>query len=232
MAASRNIRGAALFYVPPPFLQIVAPKPPVICLDPGHTSEVGEGTRGKRLTELHFAWSVAVDLRAVLLREGYKVVMTKRSEREKVTNRRRAEIANAANASLMLRLHCDSAMNSGSTIYYPTHPGRAKDGTRGPSAEVLRRTAVTAKAFAAGYREAIRGQLPYDGLFSDDRTAIGSKQGALTGSIFSKVPAVLVEMVVLTNPRDEAFAESASGRRAIVHALARGVESAVPIQTR
>ncbi|MER3496464.1 MAG: hypothetical protein C4320_06575, partial [Armatimonadota bacterium] len=96
----------ALILIPP---QV---DPPVICLDPGHTSEVGEGTRGKRLTELSYVWQVAASLCPLLLQAGYTVVLTKRTVGQRVTNRERAEIANRSGAALMLRLHCDSAPNS------------------------------------------------------------------------------------------------------------------------
>jgi N-acetylmuramoyl-L-alanine amidase len=56
---------------------------------------------------------------------------------------------------------------------------------------------------------------------------VGSRHGALIGSIFSKVPVVLVEMVVLTNAKDEAFLLSAKGRSAMAEALAKGVLAAL-----
>ena len=195
---------------------------PVICIDPGHTSEVGSGTRGKRLTELRFAWDVAVDLRTRLQSRGIKVVMTKNRIDERVTNHRRSEIANASGAWLFVRLHCDAATNSGSTTYYPDRQGRAQ-GTVGPSREVLTATRRLAPIFHAAYAGTIRqGGLVDNGLKSDIYTAIGAKQGALTGSIFTKVPVVLVEMVVLTNPKDEAFALSKRGRETIVRGLESG----------
>ena len=59
------------------------------------------------------------------------------------------------------------------------------------------------------------------------QTAVGGRQGALTGSVFSKVPVLLVEMVVLTNAKDEAFILSKQGRALMVDALAKGVLAAV-----
>ena len=50
------------------------------------------------------------------------------SEDEHVTNRRRAEIANAARADIMIRLHCDAASGRGFAIYYPTAKERALTG--------------------------------------------------------------------------------------------------------
>lgn len=189
------------------FLPLLAPQP-VVCLDPGHTSEVGSGTRGRRLTELHFAWVVAKDLESKLKASGVKVVLTKQSEGERVTNRRRSDVANASGASLFLRLHCDAATNSGSTIYYPDRQGRA-GGKVGPALTLLPGIRRAALAFHKGYSGYVtkRG-LRDNGLKSDVYTAIGAKQGALTGSVWTQVPVVLVEMVVLTNPRDERFAET------------------------
>ncbi|MBC8102865.1 MAG: N-acetylmuramoyl-L-alanine amidase, partial [Cytophagales bacterium] len=45
------------------------------------------------------------------------------------------------------------------------------------------------------------------------------RQGALTGSVFSKVPVLLIEMGVLTNPRDEAILASAKGQAKIADAI-------------
>jgi N-acetylmuramoyl-L-alanine amidase len=61
------------------------------------------------------------------------------------------------------------------------------------------------------------------GVRGDSRTLVGSRQGALTGSIFSEVPVVLVEMVVLSNARDAAFIKSASGQALMARAIADGI---------
>jgi hypothetical protein len=65
-----------------------------ICIDPGHPSEVGSGTEGKRSTEKQVAWAIAQDLTKKLREYGYAVVLTKARENQNVKNRRRAEIAN------------------------------------------------------------------------------------------------------------------------------------------
>lgn len=197
-----------------------------VCIDPGHPSEVGSGTRGKKLTEVAVAWEVAKDLEARLRKEGIKVVLTKSSERQVVRNKRRAEVANEAKADLMVRLHCDASSGSGFAVYYPSQAGKV-DGVTGPSENVIRLSKDCAARFHAAMADALRGKLPDEGLKTDLQTAIGSKQGALTGSIYSHVPALLVEMVVLTNPKDEAFLVSRSGRAAMVDALTKGVLAAL-----
>jgi len=198
----------------------------VICIDPGHPSEVGRGTQGKKLTELHVAWIQAQLVKERLEKMGAKVVLTKSSENELVRNKRRAEIANEAKADFMLRLHCDAANNRGFASYYPTQQGTVL-GTKGPSKELIAQIKPMAERFHMEFAAKLKGKLSDNGLKSDLKTAIGGKQGALSGSIFSKVPVVLVEMVVLTNPKDEAFIASSKGRSAMADALTAGVVAAL-----
>ncbi|MFX8945915.1 N-acetylmuramoyl-L-alanine amidase, partial [Acinetobacter baumannii] len=73
------------------------------------------------------------------LSSNVKVVMTKSSLREKVTNRRRAEIANDAHADLCLRVHADSGGRSGFATYDPDRAATVQ-GTTGPSQDVLDRS--------------------------------------------------------------------------------------------
>ena len=49
-----------------------------------------------------------------------------------------------------------------------------------------------------------------------------SDEGALTGSIFSKVPTVLVEMVFLTNPADADWIKQDRNKALMAKALAAG----------
>lgn len=206
------------------FIPMLVPK--VVCLDPGHSSEVGPGTHGRRLTELHAAWAMALRLKGLLERDGYRVVLTKASEGEFVRNRRRAQVANDAGAALMVRLHCDASPRLGFGVYYPDRQGRA-EGTTGPSEEVLRRTAPLARRFHAALAAGLKGSLADQGLMSDVRTAVGAKQGALTGSVFSEVPVVLVEMATITLRHDEEFMLSEGGQAKMAAALEAGVRAAV-----
>lgn len=200
----------------------------VICIDPGHPSEVGKGTRGKRYTEIQVAWDVAVRLKKKLVSDGYKVVLTKKTQNEFVKNERRAEIANAAGAALMVRLHCDAASSRGLATHYPSQKGTV-DGYTGPTQDVIDASATAAKTFHSVVVKSLRGFLPDRGLKTDLETAVGKKQGALTGSIYSEVPVLLVEMVVLTNPKDEAFLKNQQGFERLAEALRKGVRATVPL---
>jgi len=198
-----------------------------ICIDPGHPSENGRGSKGKRLTEVEVAWRVAVRLRELLRADGYHVVMTKSSQEETVTNRQRAQIANDSKADLLLRLHCDAASGTGISAYYPKETGKAH-GLVGPSADVRKRSGEMAKKFFPALVAELNGKHKSRGLLTDRQTAIGGRQGALTGSIFSEVPVILVELAVLTNPKDEAFLESKAGFDLLCQALRAGTLAAVP----
>lgn len=200
----------------------------MICIDPGHPSENGIGTRGRTLTEVAVCWKVAVELRASLEDGGYRVVLTKSAERESVTNRRRAEIANTAKAALLVRLHCDAGKGSGLATYYPDRAGRVGNAV-GPSKWVRGTSRAAAARFHPAAIQALAKGLPDGGLHADVKTMIGGKQGALTGSIYSKVPVLLVEMAVLQNPKDEAFFLKSGGYRRMASALAAGVRAAVPL---
>ena len=161
----------------------------VVCVDPGHTSETSQGTAScdGKLTERHVNWVVGLRLKALLESEGATVVLTKTSEGQVVANRRRAEIANAAHAALLLRLHCDSGEASGLATYYPDRQGR-RFGVTGPSASVIAASRRAARVFQPAVIAALGGAERDAGIKGDSQTAVGGKQGALTGSIFFARP--------------------------------------------
>ena len=203
----------------------------VVCIDPGHPSEVASGrTMQHGTNETHIAWEVALKLRAELEAKGYAVVLTKSAEDELVRNRDRAVVANRAGAALMVRLHCDASVERGFAVYYPDRQGRTKDGAAtGPSAEVVEGSRRAATAIHSGMSDLLKGHLDDNGLRTDYQTKVGREQGgALTGSIFSEVPVVTVEMVVLSDAGDAEFIKREEGQRRMAQAIAEGVTRFVP----
>lgn len=198
----------------------------VVCVDPGHTSETSQGTasRDGRLSERHVNWVVGQRLRRLLQAEGAMVVMTKQTEGQVVTNRRRAEIANAAHALVFLRLHCDAGTGSGLATYYPDRQG-TRFGVRGPSPIIIAASRQAARIFHPAVIRALGGALRDDGIKGDSATHVGGQQGALTGSIFARVPALTIEMCVLTNAHDYAFIRTSGGQEKMARALLAGVEA-------
>lgn len=198
--------------------------PPLVCIDPGHPSETSDGRWSAHgISELEAVWKTALLLEARLAALGFRVIKTKDSMDQLVTNRDRARIANEAGAALMVRLHCDTGRRPGYTLYHPDRQG-TKFGVTGPSPEVIRCSGEMAKRLAAGMRESFGDSgPPFLGVRGDSETAVGAKQGALTGSIFCAVPTVVVEMANLPARADAERMKSPEGRAATAEALARGV---------
>lgn len=196
-----------------------------ICLDPGHPSETSSGCMGPSGTrEVSIVWQVAGRARKLLEAAGARVVLTKHSEEEFVTNKHRAEIANGAHADLFLRLHCDSGGPSGFALYYPDRQGRAGGSLR-PEKSVLAASRRAAEVLCGGMTGVLGSRLPSRGVHGDSETLVGSKQRVLTGSAWSQVPVVCVEMVMLSNRRDEAFIKSEEGQARMAQALLAGVQA-------
>ncbi|HEX8143687.1 MAG TPA: N-acetylmuramoyl-L-alanine amidase [Pyrinomonadaceae bacterium] len=194
----------------------------VICIDPGHPSEVNDGkTIQNGTSEVHIVWVVALKLKKLLEAKGYRVVMTKSREDQLVLNKERALIANRADAALMIRLHCDTGEGGGFTLYHPDGQG-TKDDTVGPSAEVIEASGRAARAIHAGMAPLLRGFLKDNGVLGDSKTYVGARQGALTGSIYSQVPVVTIEMVFLSNESDAEFIKSQEGQEKMARAIANG----------
>lgn len=197
-----------------------------VCIDPGHPSEVGIGTTGKKISEVKAAWRVSQKVATLLRDKGIFVQTTKGTELEKVSNKQRAQYANAMGANLMVRLHCDAEGRSGFGVYYPANQG--KDGKFvGPSKEIMRRSGEFAKFIEASMKASLKGIHSSRGLMTDRQTAIGAKKGALVGSIHSKVPVVLVEMAVLSNPKDDAWMASEKGQNQMALALCDSIIGAL-----
>jgi N-acetylmuramoyl-L-alanine amidase len=200
----------------------------IVVVDPGHPSETAAGNVVQNgTTEVHIAWLVALALRDELRERGFEVLLTKQSESQLVTNKERAEIGNRANAMVMVRLHCDASSDSGFAVYYPDRQGTV-DGVTGPAAEVIAHSRAAALTIHASMAETLRGHLKDGGVRGDSRTLVGSRQGALTGSIYSRIPAVLVEMVTLSNARDADFIRQENAQRLMARAIAEGVANLRP----
>ena len=201
---------------------------PVIVIDPGHPSEVSSGAEVQNgTTEVATAWQVSLRLRRLLTAHGYRVVMTKSAERKLVTNVQRAEVGNREKAALVVRLHCDASPDSGYALYHPDRSATVQ-GHTGPSESVMQRSQAAAESLHVSLARHLAGKLKDGGVRGDSRTAIGAKQGALTGSVFSDVPVVLIEMVTLSNANDARFIRDAKGQSLMAQAIAEGIGRYVP----
>ncbi len=196
-----------------------------VAIDPGHPSETSQGASGPNgATEIQVNWAVGQRLKVLLEEAGYEVVMTKLVEEEVVTNRHRAEIGTFLNADVMVRLHCDAGSHRGTATFAPDRQG-TRWGVTGPSQEVIAGSQAFAEAFHPAMIEALGPDWPDLGIKGDSKTAVGARQGALTGSIFSGIPVVTVEMVVITQPDGEEFIASEEGQMRMARAIAAGLDA-------
>ncbi len=199
-------------------------KTSVIAIDPGHPSETSNGCAHHGLKEVQICWEVAQRLRTLLESEpSFSPVMTKPAVDTIVTNRERAELANKAGAAVMVRLHCDSGNGTGCTVYYPDQPGTVQ-GVTGPSAEVIAQSRLAAESMQNGLTGVLASHLKMNPIKTDSLTFVGAKQGALTGSIFAEVPAVVVEMVYLNNASDAAFIKEPAGQELLARGILAGIK--------
>lgn len=216
-----------------PFLSIIlslllapqsAPSLPhgIVCIDPGHSRKT-VGAAGRKAVEYKICWQMAQRLQSVLKAQGITVVLTKKSAEENVSNADRAAIANQAHADLFLRLHCDAGAGSGIATFFPDRQG-VFNAMHGPTSAVIEASRDCAKWFHPAMIAALHGGLADRGIRTDAQTAVGKRQGgALAGSIYAQVPVLLVEMCLITNPKDEAFLASEAGQKKLAQAMASGV---------
>lgn len=207
----------------PPSTAVPAGNGRVICIDPGHPSETANGAAANGAVEVTVCWQVANRLKPLLEAQGFRVVMTKSAEQQLVTNQRRAEIANEAGAALSIRIHAEDVPNQkGFRLYYPDRQGTHSSGKVGPSQAIIAESGKAAAAIFGGMRQSLT-MLNALETRGDSATSVGSTQGALTGSIFSTVPVVLCEMVVLRDVSDAQFILSEDGQNKMAQGLAAGI---------
>ena len=215
-------------------VEVPAPAPEsartLVCVDPGHPNSFNPATDLVNGTnEARINWQVGLRLERVLKEAGYDVIMTRHSETESVENKDRARICNIG-AALAVHLHCESTPGTGFALYYPDRQGvydfknDPENGFKGPAAGVIAASKPLAETLAAGMRDGLAGTLKQKGVYGDSRTAVGSRQGALTCSIFSRIPTVTIEMAVLTSKSDAAFIKSEAGQEKMAAAIAAGIQ--------
>lgn len=169
--------------------------------------------------ETDFTWSVAQQLRALLLAAGARVVMT-RSSNVGVGPcvNERAAIGNRAHSDVAISIHADGGPSGGSgfAILVPAPiPGGGDRAIIAPS-----------HSFALD----LRGSLLGIGLHTStyDGSAGLAPRTDLGGLNLSRVPKVFVEVANMQNRADEAPMERSTYRRRVAQALLAGIERFLP----
>ncbi|KHD16186.1 N-acetylmuramoyl-L-alanine amidase family protein [Clostridium butyricum] len=200
----------------------------VIVIDPGHASHSniekeeqspgsgimkikdGGGAQGTSTgtPEYMVNMNVAMKLKSLLEAKNYTVIMTKTSNDISLGNIERANIGNDNNASLAIRIHCDSADNSsavGASMLVPAKCGYAED-----ICDISRK-----------YGEIVLSSLVESG---DMKNRGISVRDDMTGFNWSKVPVILVEMGFMSNPEEDALLSNDDYQNKLAAGLCDGIE--------
>ena len=211
---------------------IHAPPPPLVCIDPGHgtppaigrqTEPIGPGSHvlkikdgGGAAGEASFNLAIAKRTRTLLLRRGYRVVMTRTGAFFRYGNGgniARAQFCNRHAASLMLRIHADGSTNTAlhgfETLYPALHRGWTDD--------------IYARSLRAAR------QIQATAVRATGATNLGLvPRSDLTGFNWANVPAILVECGYLSNPRERRLLQSSGYEWKIARGLVAGVAAFTP----
>jgi N-acetylmuramoyl-L-alanine amidase len=150
---------------------------------------------------------IALRLRSALQKRGVKVIMIRTSQKVDIPNSKRAQIANKAHANLFIRLHCDGVTSSATHGLLTLVPAKnqwtggivTSSGRAGRDVQ-----AATLKATAA-----------------TNRGVVG--RGDMSGFNWAKVPSIIVEMGVMTNPTEDRKLASSGYQVKLATGMANGI---------
>jgi N-acetylmuramoyl-L-alanine amidase len=211
------------------------PRSPVkiIVIDAGHGgNDPGNQNSRLKLSEKIYTLDVSRRLERLLKAQGFKVIMTRKTDKA-VDLDRRAAIANKAKADLFISIHFNGFSRSsvaGAETYVMTpHNQRSS-----PQAE--RDDKMVRTNYPANKHDRWNASLGYHvhralvtGLNSADR---GLKRFRYSVLRSVNCPAVLVEAAFLSNDAEGKKVSTAAYRQRIAESIARGVQNYAALQAR
>ncbi|TGE37224.1 N-acetylmuramoyl-L-alanine amidase [Desulfosporosinus fructosivorans] len=204
----------------------------VIVIDPGHANRSnleleanapgssvmkikdGGGAVGidTKTPEYLINMNVSLQLRDLLQKKGYTIVMTKTDNSVSLGNIQRAEIGNKEKAALVLRIHADSSENTTASGASMLVPLPVNDETKAIIDESNRCGRIILNSLTSEVGMKNRGLAPHNDM---------------TGFNWSKVPVILVEMGFLSNPDEDRALSDANYQAKLAKALADGIAEAL-----
>lgn len=191
---------------------------PSICLDPGHgTKNSRRGASGEAKITLAIALEISRQLKNY---QYIQAVLTHRkigqdlgAKNPEEDNRLRARIANQSGAFLFIRLHTD-APSGPAAIYYPqAHPDR----------EIAQASQIAAEYVWTQIKTVLPTSIRRSGVIPESKTAIGANQGGLlTGSRYSKIPVITIEMVPM-NKNGKNWISQKKNQEILAQAIIMGI---------
>ena len=225
---TRRIKAGAFFITVLIFALVSPGFAYVVCIDPGHQehanyglepngpgsstmkAKVSSGTSGAIAgPEYVVVLDIGLKLRDLLEDAGTSVVMTRTTHDVDISNSERAQIANACNADLFVRLHCNSGSGPGSnggcfTLYPAYHLGWTDD--------IYDESLSAAQIIQQIYAQDTG--LPDLGL---------TERPDITGFNWADVPVILPEMLHMGHSTEDALVATDSFRQTMAEALKHGI---------
>ncbi len=200
--------------------------PPLVCLDPGHgtipaigrqTEPIGPGSSQRKIKdgggapgEAPVVLAIAWKTRAILLRDGYRVAMTRTTPTYAGGNVERARFCNVRHAVLMVRIHADGSADSSQHGVKTLFPALRRGWTDDIYAKSLRAARLVQTAVAGTTRALNIGLVP---------------RSDLTGFNWANVPAILVESGFMTNPAEGGRLHTRAYQLRVARGIAAGAEA-------
>ena len=202
---------------------------PVVVLDPGHSAIVAggyealgpgssqlkskdtSGTQGVAtgVEEYKLTLNIGLQLRTLLQKRGFKVVMTRTNSKVALSCIDRAKIANKAHADAYVRIHANgsdsSSANGAMTIC--TTRNSPYISSMYKKNKSLSNAVLNAYVSATGCRK--------EYIWETD---------SMTGNNWSKVPTTLIEMGYMSNPSEDRRMQQTSYQKKMVRGIANVIE--------
>lgn len=226
----------------PGLLPIKAKPKKVIVLDPGHGGRDPGAISRSGKYEKHITLAMAKETQKYLEDAGYKVVLTRRTDKA-IPLRRRYQIAHEADGDLFISIHADSAKNRsarGLSVY--TISERASDKEAAALAERENKADILLGLDLNEYNPDVSNILidlakidtmnksaTYAKLMVREmkkETTLVPNAHRFAGFAVLKstnIPSVLLELGYLSNPREDKLLQKKSYRRKLAQALVRAV---------
>jgi N-acetylmuramoyl-L-alanine amidase len=152
---------------------------------------------------------VSLKIQKALEAQGVRVIMVRTSQNVNISNSQRAAVANKAGADLLLRIHCDDVSNHSTNGLLTMVP--SKNQWTGPI------VASSAKAGKAIHSATLKS------TGAKDRGIMATSQ--MAGFNWSKVPAVIVEMGVMSFAAEDRLLSSPAYQQKLATGISTGVVS-------
>ena len=176
-------------------------------------AKVSSGTVGvaTRIPEYKFNLTIAKQLRSALIKKGYKVVMSRTTNKVNISNVARAKKGNKSGADICIRIHADAINNSsvkGASVLYPSSSNKYYVKKQAKKSKRLAQKLIKSYCKATGIKN--RGIVV---------------RNDLSGTNWSKIPTVLIECGFMSNRAEDRKINNAKFQKKMVNGMVKGIDA-------